>query len=225
MADTPNIVDLRRMLADRFPAAHAPPRALARDAIATGVPALDDILNGGLAKGDVSELVGEGNGSGTAQVMHAILAQAAAEGRFVALVDGADSFDVDAPARQALSRLLWVRCRNVDQALKAADLLLRDRNLPLVLLDLKLNPPAELRKIASSVWHRFGRIAEHNGTSLLVITPWAMVGSVAVRVEARAGLGMEALSFTPGMMLEHLRFELLRAVDSAMRSHAGSGAA
>ncbi len=222
MADATQIIDLRRLLAERFPEAHSPRRDVVRENVATGVPALDGLLGGGLPRGEITELVGDGPGSGSAQVLHALLTRVAADGRFLALVDGADSFDVDAPTGAALSRLLWVRCRTADEALKAADLLLRDGNVPLVVLDLKLNPAAQLRKVPSSVWHRLGRIAEHQGTTLLVITPMPLAGGVAVRVESRAGLGIETLQATPDMVLEGLRFELVRATESARRKGAGA---
>ena len=48
--------------------------------------------------------------------------------------------------------MLWVRCAAREEALKATDLLLRDRNFPLVVLDLKLNPIKQLRKIPTSTW-------------------------------------------------------------------------
>ncbi len=202
------------MLSERFPEAHVR-RRHPTGVLPTGVPALDDLLDGGLPKGEVTELVGEGPGSGSAQVIHALLAQATADGRFLALVDASDSFDVDAPAAEALTHLLWVRCGGVDESLKAADILLRDRNIPLVVLDLKLAPAVPLRKIASSVWHRFKRLAEHTGVSVLVVTPFPMVGAVAVRVESRAELSLASLSSHPSEVIAGLRFELLRAAETA----------
>src|SRR5262252_4265449 len=121
---TNNIVDLRRMLAERFPSARLRP-AVNTEVEPTGVTALDSLLGGGLPKGEVTELLASGAGSGSAQVLHALLRHTAEAGRFLALVDGADSFDVDAAEAFALERLLWVRCRRADEAMKAADLLLR----------------------------------------------------------------------------------------------------
>src|SRR5204862_1713111 len=124
-----------------------------------------------LPRGGLAELVGAGPGSGSAQVVHALLRRVAHAGEYLALVDGADSFDVDAAEPTTLTRLLWVRCQKAEEALKAADLLLRDRNFPLLVLDLQLNPQAQLRKIPSSVWHRFRRLLEQNGATVLVVTP------------------------------------------------------
>lgn len=205
-----NIVELRRMLGERFPEAHQARRIGGMPPWPTGVPALDALLGGGMARGRLTELVGTGPGSGTAQVLHALLGRTVADGGILALIDGADSFDADAPTERELTRLLWVRCRMADEALKAADVVLRDRNLPCVVLDLKANPASELRRIPASAWHRLGRIAEHQGSAVLVVTPWPMVGAVGVRVEARSGLGIEALREEPARVLARLRFGRLR---------------
>lgn len=211
MAAHDTLIDLRRLLADRVPAARLgvaePPAA---SVIPSGLASLDRALGGGLPAGETVELVGEGPGSGTAQVLHALLARSAADGRFLALVDGADSFDADAAEPADLSRLLWVRCRQASEALQAADILLRDRNFPLVVLDLKLNPVAQLRRIPGTVWHRFGRLLESQRASLLVVTPTALVSGAAVRVRSSWRAGVAALSTSPVEVLGSLRFDVLR---------------
>ena len=207
-----SLVSLRRVLSERFPKAHSGRRRLvASPVLATGIPALDHLLGGGWPKGKLAELVGIGAGSGSVQVTHALLHCIAASGQFLALVDGMDSFDVDAVDAGVLARLLWVRCTRADEALKAADILLRDRNFPFLVVDLKLNPVAQLRKIQSSVWHRFRRLQEQNGTTLLVITPTQLVGGAHCRVRVESKLGMEAMTRPPAELLASLQFELLRA--------------
>ncbi len=180
---------------------------------ATGIPTLDQLLGGGWPKGRLSELVGAGPGSGSAQVIHALLHRVAADGQFLALVDGMDSFDVDTVESHALARLLWVRCAKADEALKAADILLRDRNFPFVIVDLKLNPVAQLRKISSSAWHRFRRLQEQNETTLLVVTPTQLVGGAHCRVRVESKLGLEAMIRPPSEAASGLQFVLLRASD------------
>ena len=211
MRATTDIVELRRLLAQRFPhlrigARVTPPS----ETLATGVRALDVLLDGGLPRGQVTELVGAGHGSGSAQVIHALLRRTAADGQFLALVDGADSFDVGSVEPDVLAHLLWVRCTNAGDALKAADLLLRDNNFPLVAIDLKLNSAVQLRKISSSTWYRLGRILEQSRTAVLVVTPQAFVSGVAWRVEVESGLGLEALAQSPEELEPQLRFMLLR---------------
>jgi len=180
--------------------------------VPSGIAALDELLGGGWPGGDVSELVGEGPGSGSAQVLHGFLRGLARDGRFLALVDGLDSLDIDAEEPGTLARLLWVRCRSAAEALKAADLVLRDRNLPVVVIDLKLNPVAQLRRISGSVWHRFSRLAEHHGTTVVVMTPFALVGGAAARVSVAMARPLGSLDATVGPedILRGLRFSLLR---------------
>ena len=211
MTASTNLVALRQLLAERFPGVRSglePTRPPAR--WPTGVSSFDAVLGGGLAAGAITELVGSGHGSGSAQVIHALLRRVAAEGRFLALVDGQDSFDVDGADPAVLPRLLWVRCRTAAEALKATDLLLRDRNFPFVVLDLKLNPAAQLRRLASSVWHRFARLAEVHDTALVVVTPETLVGGAAWRVRVTAGLGIAAVAAGPAAAADRLRFEALR---------------
>jgi RecA/RadA recombinase len=222
MQATSKIIELRRFLAERLPhtrfglAPIAPPA----DVLATGVASLDRTLGGGLAKGAFTELVGAGDGSGSAQVLHALLRQVAADGQFMALVDGTDSFDVDAVEPEVLAHLLWVRCAKADEAMKAADLLLRDRNFPLVVLDLKLNPAAELRRIQGTTWYRFARLLEQNGTTVLAITPHPLVSGVAARVRVEAGLGLDALAQSPSALVHALDFTLLRSTAASDREEA-----
>jgi hypothetical protein len=211
MRNTATIVELRRLLAERHPPAHASRKVSDRPVMPSGIPALDHLLGGGWPKGKLSELVGSGEGSGSAQVLHALVQRVAAEGQFLALIDGRDSFDVDAVDPDVLSRVLWVRCTGADEALKAADILLRDRNIPNVVLDLKMNPLPQLRRIPSSAWHRFRRLQEQHGTTLLVITPTQFVGGAHCRVQVDSRLNLQAMTRPPSEVMSDLHFELLRA--------------
>jgi transposase-like protein len=202
------VIELRRLLAERFPPSRPGAGAVRPHQAATGVPALDDLLGGGLPRGEFTELIAEGHGTGSAQVLHAWLQQVAVDGQYLALIDGMDSFDATVEEPEVLSRLLWVRCRRADEALQAADVLLRDRNFPLIALDLKLNPPAQLRKIQSSVWHRFKRLLEQTQAAVLVMAPTPLVSGAACRVRMESGLGVEVLQTLPAP--ERWQFTLLR---------------
>ena len=210
MRTTATIVELRRLLAERHPLAHGSRRVSDHPVIPSGIPALDQLLGGGWPQGKLSELVGNGDGSGSAQVLHALLQRVATRGQFLALIDGRDSFDVDAVEPDILSRLLWVRCTTAEEALKAADIILRDRNFPNVVLDLKLNSLPQLRRIPSSAWHRFRRLQEQNGTTLLVITPTQFVGGAHCRVRLDSRQNLQAMTRPPSEVLGDLHFELLR---------------
>ena len=218
MGDPISLQQVRQLLAERLPRSRTGFAVRAPAAtVPTGVRRLDQALGGGLPQGETTELVGEGGGSGSAQVLHAVLRRAAADGRLVALIDGADSLDVDALEPAELARLFWVRCRTVSEALAAADLLLRDRYFPLVILDLKLNPTAEWRRVSSGVWPRFDRLREQHRTTLLVVTARPTVSGAARRVQVKAArfgqpgsLGVAQAEQAPGEVLEQLEFTVLR---------------
>src|SRR5438093_9900674 len=75
----------------------------------TGFRALDAALGGGLARGQLHEIVGPAGAGGTA-LMRAALASATRAGENCALIDPGDSFDAS-PHGIDLDRLLWVRRR------------------------------------------------------------------------------------------------------------------
>ena len=213
-----DIVQLRQLLAERFPHLRnwtdTPP---APTLWKTGVDQLDTLLHGGLAKGSITEIVGAKSGSGTGLLLHALIQQAHATQQIIVLIDAADSFDPCSFDQETLSRLLWVRCKNAAEALKATDIILRDRNLPLVLLDLKMNPAAQLRKISGTTWYRLQRIVQQNGTAFVIFSPSAIISSAEVRVSLDTQFNMAALSHTQEELIPELQFNLdrenLRAVE------------
>ena len=176
------IVDLRKLLAERF--THTPVPAATRRFI-TGLSFLDQVIGGGLPKGAITELISAQISAGSASLIHALLQAAHRNRYFLALIDGRDSFDPSAsgrPGNGCLSYLLWVRCTKAFEAIKAADLLLRDGNFPLVIVDLVLNAPQELRKIPQTSWYRLQRLVESAPTACLVLTRLGMVSSAQLKI-------------------------------------------
>lgn len=205
-----NIIELRRLLAERFPGlrTRADELSAAKHAFwPTGLPHLDQPLHGGLPKGALAEIIAAQRGTGSALLMTAFIHRALGENKFVAVIDGQDSLDVTQLGKD-LSRLLWLRCRSTDEALKAADLLLRDGNLPLVLLDLVSNPPAQLRKIPATTWYRFQRLIEQTLAVCVVLTPRAMVAPAQVRITLRSRFSIHALEREPQELLRELKLEV-----------------
>ena len=115
-------------------------------------------------------------------MLYALLQNAHQAGYFLALVDGRDSFDPQPLGNARLRNLLWVRCTKALDALKAADLLLRDGNFPLVVLDLVLNVSAELRKIPQTSWYRLQRLVEAAPTAFLVLTRESIISSAQLKL-------------------------------------------
>lgn len=179
MPASSQIIDLRKLLAERFSA----PALRTGGQLPSGLPALDQALGGvGLPKGGITEIASPRPSAGSASLLHAFLGQAVRDASFVALIDGADSFDPQPLGCRRLRHLLWVRCAHAREAIKAADLLVRDGNFPLVILDLVLNKPEELRKIPQSNWYRLQRLVEPSTTALLILTRRRMISSAQTRL-------------------------------------------
>jgi hypothetical protein len=101
-----------------------------------------------------------------------MLAEATSREEVCALVDATDSLDAASAANAGveLSQLLWVRCGgNIQNALKATDLLLQNGGIGLVVLDFGDVSTEQARKIQATWWYRFGRAIEHTPTGVVVI--------------------------------------------------------
>ena len=167
---------LRHLLAERFPSV---PRATGR-VLPTGIPAIDD-TTGGLPLGAITEIVCAAPSCGGQLLFGQLLATTRATRTRVALIDGTDSFDPASFPADLLAHLLWARCTTTTAALHAADLLARDANLGLVVLDLRHAPDADLRRTPSTHWYRLQRAVESTDLALAVETPRACVPSAQVR--------------------------------------------
>lgn len=164
----------------------------------TGVRCLDEA---GAARGQLLEVVGR-NGGGL--VVDGVLAFCAQHGKVLVLIDGADRFDPDSAGKELCEWILWLRCERVEQALKVADMILRDGNLGEVFLDLEGCELGELRRVASSTWYRLRGLAEDNGALFIVMTPEAMVGCADLRVAVSLGLEQMGKGACFGILREDL---------------------
>jgi len=173
-----SVLDLRKLLTERFP--HAP--AAAATQLVTGLAFLDEAIGGGLPKGAITELISPEVSAGSASLIHALLETAQRDCYFLALIDGRDSFDPQPLGNACLGHLLWMRCTKALEAIKAADLLLRDGNFPLLIVDLVLNPREESRKIPKTNWYRLQRLVESTSTACLVLTRQGRVSSAQLKI-------------------------------------------
>jgi hypothetical protein len=203
MATRAAIIDLRKALSERFP--ERPMRSTS--AFFTGLPLLDRI--GGLPKNALTELIAPRISAGSSSLIHAILKSAQQNGQLIALIDGTDSFDPASSDNSAVRHLLWIRCRKTFDAIKAADLLLRDGNFPLVIVDLALNAPEEMRKIPQTSWYRLQRLVEATPTACLVINRESMVSSAQLKIVLENSWTLAALEEENA--LSHLRFRIRRS--------------
>jgi len=198
-----SIIDLRNLLAKRFPHSPLPPTAHLR----TGLPRFDEITGGGLRKSAITEFITPQWSAGSGLLIHALVHAACRDRYFIALIDGRDSFDPQPLGNSRLRHLLWVRCRKTMEAVKAADLLLRDGNFPLVILDLVLNAAEELRKIPQTTWYRLQRLVEPVPTALLVLTRDRIVSSTQRKLVLENSWTLEDLGNTDTISRLQLRIQ------------------
>ena len=208
------IIDLRKALAERFPQRSQP----AITVLPTDIPFLDQITGGGFPKSAITELISPRTSAGSASLIHELLRSARRDQHFIALIDGADSFDPGSSNNSALQHLLWIRCRKAFDAVKAADLLLRDGNFPLVIIDLVLNSAEELRKIPQTSWYRLQRLAEAAPSACLIINRQSMVSSAQLKIVLENSWTLPDLE--KQNVLSNLRFRVQRShLRSEVTSH------
>jgi hypothetical protein len=182
------LAELRHLLAERFPTV---PRTIGR-VLPTGIAAIDD-ATGGLPLSAITEIICASPSCGGHLLIGQLLAATRATRTRVALIDSTDSFDPGSFDEDLLAHLVWVRCATTATALSAADLLARDANLGLVVLDLRRAPEADLRRTPSTQWYRLQRAVEPTDLSLVVETPRAAVPSAQLRFKLATSHGTTAL--------------------------------
>jgi RecA/RadA recombinase len=122
-----------------------------RERLATGFPALDSVLDGGLPRGQLTELVGVAS-TGLTSVVHRLLGHVTKQGQVAAWIDAPDAFDPASAVAAGvdLERLLWVRPPDLATAFTAAEAVLALGGFPLVLLDASA-PPYRPRSVAGNL--------------------------------------------------------------------------
>jgi hypothetical protein len=163
--------------------------------VSTGIPEMDALV-GGLPRGAMTEICGAAC-SGRTSLLLSALAARTADGEACALVDARDSFDPLSgnAAGISLEKLLWVRCKNIDQALRAADLLIQAGGFGMVAVDLSDVPAKTVRQVPLNAWFRFRRAVEDTPTILLLLEqePHAKTcASLVLRLEAREARWMQS---------------------------------
>jgi len=137
-----------------------------------------------------------------------------------ALVDGSDQFDPSHLEAVSLRRLLWVRCRSAAQALHSTDLLARDGNLALVLLDLQGCPHRELCALPAKLWHRLQHAITGRATRLLVFSPHPLVPCAHTRclLQGRRTWSLADLHHPAAELLGTVDIQVTRWRGGALRS-------
>jgi hypothetical protein len=210
-ANLETIHELRRLLADRF-GAFTPG---AERNFVTGLDLLDEI---GVPQAALTEIVSTvSSGPGGALLLYGLLHAAIQSGQNVVLIDGKRAFAPKGLPASDLRRLLWTRCGNAWEVIKAADLAIRDGNVPLVILLLTINPAGELNKIPANAWHRLQMLGEKSSVTTLVFSPHAMVGCARLRIAVGGAFPIEKLHGMREELLPSLSLRVERRKVAAER--------
>jgi len=206
-APSQTVSALRSLLAARFPERTRRPHG--------GVPAavrpVDEALGGGLPSGRLTEIVSAVPSGGGQTVVASLIAATQAARQRIALVDGSDAFAPEAVPADMLRHLVWVRCRTPEQAFAVADILVRDGNYAVVVLDLRGCAERILRRTPASLWYRLQRAAETGSVAVLVQTQSPLVPAVPSRLVLGTALSLADADSTREDMADRLSVRMERA--------------
>ncbi len=154
--------------------------------LATASTGFDRLLEGGLERGSMVELIGR-RSSGRFSLVLTTLAAVTRTGEAAALIDLGDALDPQAAAAAGvdLERLLWVRPRHIKEVLASTEVILTS-GIPLIIIDIGM-PPVPGGRGNEASWLRLARSARAHRAALLISSPYRMSGTAARSVlEARS---------------------------------------
>lgn len=196
---------LRQLLADRFGQGSPLEKA---ESFSTGLEALDRC---DIPRGAISEIVTDPkSGPGGSLLLYSLLHASIQKGNRVILIDGKRGFDPKGLDPEELRRILWIRCKNASDAVKATDLSVRDGNVPFIVLLLSLNAPSELRRIPSTAWHRLQMLAEQSAVTLIAFTSYAQIGCARLRLSVGGAYPLAQLHVCRDELIEQLKIKIER---------------
>lgn len=161
--------------------------------VPSALPPLDRVLQGGMPKGQLSEIAGPVS-SGRTTLLLSTFAAATQRGEIVALVDPFDRLDVASAVAAGvdLTRLLWVRgdaCglhgpagrvlieRAIERGLKSLNLILQAGGFGVVAMDLADVPAIALTAVPRTTWLRVQRAIEGRDTACVLLADRALARS------------------------------------------------
>ncbi len=162
--------------------------------LSSGLAPLDDLIDGGIPRGRISEITGRA-GSGKTSLAASFAKSATHRGEVTAWLDASGTFDPEsmAAAGVELRRMLWVSmtltttstrmprvassplARRQSAIIKAAELVLEAGGFGLVVLDFGDAP----RALTHASALRIARAAERSGAAVIALAPWRMCGTFA----------------------------------------------
>jgi len=159
--------------------------------LSSGLAPLDDLIDGGIPRGRISEITGRA-GCGKTSIAASFAKSATRRGEVAAWLDASGTFDPEsmAAAGVELRRMLWASmttatrmpraaasplARRQSAIIKAAELVLEAGGFGLVVLDFGEAP----RALTHASALRIARAAERSGTAVIALAPWRMCGTFA----------------------------------------------
>ncbi len=229
----PTFAAIRAHVESRLPGALTPQIRSECEMVPTGIQAVD-AQTGGIPKGALTQLCAPGkSSSGKTTLLLSTMAQLTNQGEFCATVDADDCLDPASAAAAGveLSHMLWVRCRekrgmrSLEQAFKAADILVQNGGFGLIAVDLGNIDESLIKKVPLTTWFRFSRVVEKMPTALVVVTPVSAAQSCAaltlnvagseVRWEGTCEVSHAQLVNAVEFKVEVMRARTRKAVQSA----------
>ena len=153
------------------------------DAIPTGSSEVDEKLEGGYAPGRITEIVEPQASCGAQSLLHHTLSWARQHLRYVALIDANNQFDPQSAPPTHLQALLWVRISKMKDVIKACDILIRDGNFSLLLLDLRDNMTSRKNFIRPNEWYRLQRVCEQSRIAFVAFTDTSTIPCAHSRLQ------------------------------------------
>jgi hypothetical protein len=159
--------------------------------LATGVAAIDALLEGGFPTGRLCEIAGPPSSGRTSLALSLLARITAGHGELAAVVDRADAFDPRSAqaAGVDLGRVLWARTGGQWQAaLRCTERLLQTEGIPLVVLDWSHGEAPHPNRSAASqrstpvpaaAWTRLVRLAAGTRSALVVLSDRRLTGPQA----------------------------------------------
>lgn len=198
----PTLDSLRQQLRERFPGAHLQTPRLHPPPPATTIGTVERCFT----HGSITELNSPTRSTGLHLLLAALLNQEPKPDPTpeLALIDANDQFDPASFPTHDCLKLLWLRCQTPLQALHACDLLLRDGNLPRIILDLSLCPRLSLSALPKSAWYRFNQSIQASQCCLLAFTPHPLIPCATHRLEITSGFDLDDFSRERGELFHQL---------------------
>lgn len=183
--------------------------------LATGIAGLDELLYGGLPRGQVSEIHGPAS-SGRTGIALAMVSRATRAGALAAWVDPRDRLDPRSASEAGipLDRLLWLRgavargSRPLLSAISAVGTLLESGLFELVVADLAGFDRAALQRLPGATWIRLQRMIESQPGAMLVLADAHVThGPAGVSLALRGAGASWSGAPGPGRLLRGLAAE------------------